>query len=156
MNIHEKMMAEALKEAARAAQMDEVPVGAVIARDGRIIARACNLRERDKSPLAHAEIIAIAQAAMALGGWRLLGCSLYVTLEPCAMCAGAIVNARIPEVYFGAYDPKAGALGSVYDLNEGKLNHRALVQGGILEEECGGVLRAYFQNKRKRGKKDEL
>lgn len=156
MNFHEEMMAEALKEASRAAAMDEVPVGAVIVRDGKILARACNLRETDKSPLAHAEILAISQAAEILGGWRLIGCSLYVTLEPCTMCAGAIINARIPEVYFGAYDPKAGAFGSVYDLNEGKLNHRALVQGGILQEECGGVLKAYFQNKRKRGKKDEL
>lgn len=152
MDFDEEMMREALREAKKAAELDEVPVGAVIVKDGRIIARAGNRRETGKSPLAHAEILAIAAAAEALGGWRLIGCSLYVTLEPCAMCAGAMINARIPKVYFGAYDPKAGALGSVYNINEGKLNHTASVRGGILEEECSAVLKAYFQNKRKKGR----
>jgi len=147
-------MRAALKEAAKAGRIDEVPVGAVIVKDGKVIAKAYNRRETAKNPVSHAEILAIEKAAKALHGWRLLGCELYVTLEPCPMCAGAIINARIPRVYFGAYDPKAGALGSVYDLNEGRLNHRANVEGGILGEECAQVLKEYFLNKR--GKKEDM
>jgi len=142
-------MREALRLAEHAAKKDEVPVGAVIVRGGKIIARGYNLRETKHSPLAHAEIVAIGKAARRIGGWRLSGCTLYVTLEPCPMCAGAIVNARIDEVVFGAYDPKAGAFGSLYDLAEGRLNHTPRVTGGILQESCAAVLKQYFTNKRK-------
>lgn len=145
----EKWMECAIAEAQRAAEIDEVPIGAVIVREGRIIASAHNTRETDKNPLAHAEIGAIKKASEILGGWRLLECTLYVTLEPCPMCAGAIVNARIPRVVFGAYDRKAGALGTLYDLAEGKLNHTPEVAGGVLEEECAALLSGYFRNKRK-------
>jgi tRNA(adenine34) deaminase len=141
-------MAEAIALAKKAAKKDEVPVGAVIVKDGRIIARGYNRRETRKSPLAHAEILAIGKAARRLGGWRLSGCTLYVTLEPCPMCAGAIVNARIDEVVFGAYDPKAGACGSLYNLTEGKLNHTPRVIGGVLAGEASGLLKSYFQSKR--------
>ncbi len=149
MNEHEKYMREALRLAKRAARRDEVPVGALVVNNGKIIAKGYNLRETKHSPLAHAEIIAIHKAARRLGGWRLSGCTLYVTLEPCPMCAGAIVNARVDEVVFGAYDPKAGALGSVYNLAEGKLNHTPRVTDGVLEAECGALLRRYFADKRK-------
>lgn len=149
MSEHEQIMREALRLAERAAKRDEVPVGAVILRNGKIIAKGYNLRETKRSPLAHAEIVAISKAAHKLGGWRLTGCTLYVTLEPCPMCAGAIVNARIDEVVFGAYDPKAGAMGTLYNLAEGKLNHSPRVTGGVLEAECASVLRQYFASKRK-------
>jgi len=145
----EKWMEYAIAEAQRAAAIDEVPIGAVIVRDDVIIASAHNTRETDKNPLAHAEIGVIKKASEALGGWRLLECTLYVTLEPCPMCAGAIINARIPRVVFGAYDRKAGALGTLYDLAEGKLNHTPEVAGGVLEEECAALLSGYFRNKRK-------
>jgi tRNA(adenine34) deaminase len=149
MSEHEQYMREALRLAERAAKRDEVPVGAVVVRNGEIIARGYNLREGRRSPLAHAEIVAIGKAARRLSGWRLSGCTLYVTLEPCPMCAGAIVNARVDEVVFGAYDPKAGALGSLYNLAEGKLNHTPRVTGGVLEAQCAALLRQYFANKRK-------
>lgn len=142
-------MREALREATLAKEADEVPIGAVIVRDGKIIARAHNTREGDRCATHHAEILAIEQACRALGGWRLVGATLYVTLEPCAMCAGAIVNARIPTVVFGARDPRFGALGSRLDLNEAGLNHRAEVRSGVLAEECARMLSEYFQKKRK-------
>lgn len=145
---HEQMMRKALLLAKKAAGKDEVPVGALIVREGRIISRAYNQRETKKSPTAHAELLAIEKAAGKLGGWRLPGCTLYVTLEPCPMCAGAIVNARIPTVVFGAPDPKAGALGSVYDLAQGKLNHTPKVISGVLQKECGDILSDYFKKKR--------
>ncbi|MEG2520924.1 MAG: nucleoside deaminase, partial [Christensenellaceae bacterium] len=129
--------------------MDEVPIGAVIIHNGSVIASAYNTRETTKNPLHHAEILAIHQAAKALGAWRLLDCTLYVTLEPCPMCAGAIINARIPIVVFGAYDKKAGAFGTLYDLSEGKLNHTPQIFGGILEDECASLLSNYFKKKRK-------
>ncbi len=149
MDEHELFMREALRLAECAARRDEVPVGAVIVKNGKIIARGYNLRETKKSPLAHAEVVAIGKAARRLGGWRLSGCTLYVTLEPCPMCAGAIVNARVDEVVFGAYDPKAGAFGSLYNLAEGRLNHTPHVIGGVLRETCAGMLKQYFANKRK-------
>lgn len=149
-------MKAALKLAEQAAIKDEVPVGAVIVCDGKIIAKAHNLRETRRSPLAHAEIIAIEKAARRLGGWRLTGCTLYVTLEPCPMCAGAMVNARIDEVVFGAYDPKAGACGTLYDLTEGRLNHKPKVISGVLESECANVLKEYFKNKRAAAKSSDL
>ena len=143
-------MAAAIGMAKKAAAKDEVPVGAVIVKDGRIIAKACNLRETRKSPLAHAELLAIGKAAKRLGGWRLPGCTLYVTLEPCPMCAGAIINARIENVVFGAYDPKGGAMGSLYNLAEGRLNHQPLCIGGVLQEDCAALLTDYFKLKRKK------
>lgn len=149
MNEYERYMREALKLAAKAAKKDEVPVGALIVRNGRVISRGINLRETKNDPLAHAEITAIRKAAKKLKGWRLTGCTLYVTLEPCPMCAGAVINSRIEEVIFGAYDPKAGAFGSVYDLAQGKLNHKPKITGGVLKEECGRLLTDYFRNKRK-------
>ena len=141
-------MRQALALAKKAARADEVPVGALIVREGKIIARAYNKRETLKSPTAHAEFLAIAKAAKKMGGWRLMGCTLYVTLEPCPMCAGAIVNSRIPKVVFGAPDPKAGAFGSVYNLAEGKLNHTPEIVSGVLQKECGDVLSEYFKKKR--------
>nr|WP_242861815.1 tRNA adenosine(34) deaminase TadA [Christensenella timonensis] len=139
----------AIEEAKKAWEIDEVPIGALVVKDGRIIARAHNLRETGRSPLAHAEILAIGQASKHLGGWRLLDCTLYVTLEPCPMCAGACINARIPRIVFGAYDQKAGAFGTLYDLSEGKLNHKPQITGGVLEEECASLLSGYFKQKRK-------
>ena len=141
-------MTAALVMARKAAKKDEVPVGAVIVHNGAVIAKAHNLRETRHSPLAHAEMIAIEKAARKLHGWRLSGCTLYVTLEPCPMCAGAIVNSRIDEVVFGAYDPKAGACGTLYNLAEGRLNHTPKVTGGVLEEESAAVLKDYFRAKR--------
>ena len=147
-------MTAALELAKKAAKKDEVPVGAVIVHNGAVIAKAYNLRETRRSPLAHAEIIAIEKAARKLHGWRLSGCTLYVTLEPCPMCAGAIVNSRIDEVVFGAYDPKAGACGTLYNLTEGRLNHRPKVTGGVLEEESVAVLKDYFRAKRSAARTD--
>jgi len=148
MDVINKHMNTAIKLAKKAAERDEVPVGAVIVSEGRVIAKACNLRETKKDPLAHAEILAIKKAARKLKGWRLEGCTLYVTLEPCPMCEGAIINSRINNVVFGAYDPKAGAFGSVYDLSEGRLNHKPKITGGVLEDECALLLKEYFRAKR--------
>lgn len=138
----------AMVEAKAAAEKGEIPVGAVIVRDGRIIATAGNGRETDKSALAHAELTAIGKACEALGGWRLTGCTLYVTLEPCPMCAGAIVNARIPRVVYGATDPKAGAMGGLFDMNLQPLNHHPEVTAGVLGDECAELLRAFFRERR--------
>lgn len=147
---HESFMKKALLQAQRAAARDEAPIGAVVVRDGTIIARAYNRRECDKDPVGHAEILALRKAARKLGGWRLIDCDIYVTLEPCAMCTGAMVNARIRALYFGAYDPKAGACGSIMDvLGNTALNHKVRVMGGILEKPCGAILTRYFKQKRK-------
>lgn len=149
----------ALREAEAAAAEDEVPVGAVIvrtshARSRQVIASAHNQREQLHDPTAHAEMIAITQAAGVVGDWRLEGCTLYVTLEPCPMCAGAIVLARITRVVYGAADPKAGAASSLYQLlTDDRLNHRAEVTCGVLAPDCGRVLTSYFKNKRRQGKK---
>ena len=145
----EQMMALAIERAREAEDHGDVPIGAVIARGDELLAAAGNERELRADPTAHAEILAIRAAAEALGGWRLPGTTLYVTLEPCAMCAGAIVLARIPSVVFGAPDPKAGAAGSVLDvLAEPALNHRPAVTGGVLEAECAALLREFFAAKR--------
>ncbi|MCF6097606.1 tRNA adenosine(34) deaminase TadA [Thermovorax subterraneus] len=142
-------MGEALKEAQKAFDMDEVPVGAVIVKDGSIIARAHNTREMSQDATAHAEILAIRKACEAVGSWRLIGCSLYVTLEPCPMCAGAIILARLDRVVFGAWDPKAGAAGSVVNLFEvERFNHHPEVISGVLAEECGALLKEFFRQKR--------
>lgn len=146
----EYYMREALTEAERAAAADEVPVGAVIVRYGIVIARAANTRETSKCATHHAEILAIEEACRTLGGWRLPQTTLYVTLEPCPMCAGAITNARIARVVFGAFDPKAGAYGSVLDMNALPLNHHPDVRGGCLAPECREALTSYFRAKRKK------
>ena len=145
--IDEGFMREALCEARRAMELDEVPVGAVIVRDGKIIAKAYNTRESDKNALCHAEIKAINSACAALGGWRLVGCTLYVTLEPCPMCAGAIVNSRVERVVFGAFDSKAGAFGTMINLNDYPL-FKPEVEGGVLREECAELLSTFFKSKR--------
>jgi tRNA(adenine34) deaminase len=146
---HSRWMDAALDEARLAAEHDDVPVGAVIVRGGAILAAGHNERERLEDPTAHAEVLAIRRAAEALGTWRLLDTTLYVTLEPCAMCAGAIVLARIPRVVFGTTDPKAGAAGSVLDvLAEPRLNHRPVVEAGPRADACAAVLRAFFAARR--------
>jgi tRNA(adenine34) deaminase len=146
-------MRAALAEARKAAADDEVPVGAVLVQNGRIIARDHNRRERLNDPTAHAEMLVITGAAASLSSWRLLDTTLYVTLEPCAMCAGAIVLARVPRVVYGASDPKAGAAGSVIDLlAHPRLNHRAAVTAGILGDECGALLVDFFASRRGRAK----
>jgi tRNA(adenine34) deaminase len=146
---HAEAMAIALEEARQAEAHGDVPIGAAIYRDGELLARAGNERELRKDPTAHAEVLAIRAAAERLGGWRLPGTTLYVTLEPCAMCAGAIVLARIPTVVYGAPDPKAGAAGSVLDvLAEPALNHRPEVIAGVREEKCAAVLREFFASRR--------
>lgn len=142
-------MEAALAEASAAAQVGEVPVGAVVVYEGRIIARARNGRETDRDPLAHAEILAIRRAAAHLGRWRLTGCSLVVTLEPCPMCAGAIVNARLDQLIFAAFDPRAGAAGSLMDVvRDPRLNHRAAVHSGVRAEAAGKLLRDFFATRR--------
>ena len=141
-------MREAMSLAALAEQIDEVPVGALIVRDGEVIARAYNTREHSKCATHHAEILAIEEACRVLGGWRLPGCTLYVTMEPCAMCAGAIINSRIPRVVYGAPDLRFGAFGSLINLAELPLNHKPEIIGGVLEDENVKVLRGYFKKKR--------
>lgn len=145
----EQLMRLALAQAERAAGHGDVPIGAVVARGGEVIAAAANERELSRDPTAHAEVLALRAAAAHLGGWRLPDSTLYVTLEPCAMCAGAIVLARVPRVVFGAADPKAGAAGSVLDiLAEPRLNHRPEVVEGVLAEEASALLREFFAGRR--------
>jgi tRNA(adenine34) deaminase len=152
--LHEFYMKQALGQAEAAFAEDEVPVGAVIVHHDRIIAAAYNQREQLHDPTAHAEMVAITQAAEALTSWRLEGCTLYVTLEPCPMCAGAILQARIPEVVFGATDPKAGAVESLFTLLDDKrLNHRVQVTSGIDAAACGDILTRFFRKQRSLGKK---
>jgi tRNA(adenine34) deaminase len=150
----QRWMRVALAEAQAAFDDGEVPVGAIIVHRERIIARAHNQREMLRDPTAHAEMVAITQAAQALSNWRLEGCELYVTLEPCPMCAGAIVQARIPLVVYGAADPKAGACHTLYSITEDpRLNHRSMVVGGVLGEECGSILTRFFAQRRAAGAK---
>ena len=146
-NQDEIFMLEALKEAEIAANEDEVPVGAIIVRNGEILVKAHNTREKDKNALYHAEIKAINEACKILGGWRLVGCTLYVTLEPCPMCAGAIVNSRIERVVYGAPDHKAGAFGTMINLTDYPL-FKPQITSGILATECSGILSNFFKNKR--------
>ena len=144
------MMRRALELAAKAAELDEVPVGAVLAVGGAIVAEAYNEREAAKDPTAHAELLAIARAAKQLERWRLFGATLYVTLEPCPMCAGAMVNARIDRLVYGADDPKAGAVRTLFSIaDDPRLNHRVAIESGVLAAECGELLRAFFKKKRK-------
>ncbi len=141
----------ALTEASEAARLGEVPVGALVVRDGEVLGRAHNRREVDRDPLAHAELLALRQAARAVGGWRLVGCTLYVTLEPCAMCAGALVNSRIERLVFGASDPKAGFCGSLGDLvRDPRLNHRLEVVSGVEAEASAELLKEFFRRLRQR------
>jgi tRNA(adenine34) deaminase len=145
----ERIMRLALEEARAAAEGGDVPVGAVIVRGDEILARAGNAREREQDPTAHAEILALRRASGAIGSWHLEGCAMVVTLAPCAMCAGAIVLARLDRLVFGASDPKAGFAGSLGDLvRDGRLNHEVDVTAGVLAEECGDVLRAFFADRR--------
>jgi len=148
--MEERFMKAAIREAVKAASEDEVPVGAVVVVDGKILCRAHNRKEKRNDATAHAEIVAINKASKKLGNWYLDHAELYVTLEPCAMCAGAIINSRIGKLYFGARDPKYGCCGSLYDLTADKrFNHNPEVEGGILAEECGALLTQYFKTKRK-------
>ncbi len=143
----------ALSQARMAAQRGEVPVGAVVTRGDRLVASAHNLREVDRDPTAHAELLAIIRASQVLGRWRLSGCTLYVTLEPCPMCAGAIVNARLDRVVYGATDPKAGAVRSLFTIaDDPRLNHRASLTAGILEDDCSAILKNFFRARRKAAK----
>ena len=147
--LDQHFMRLALREAERAVEHDDVPVGAVIVRDGEVIGSGHNERELRQDPTAHAELLAVREAARVLGSWRLLDCVLYVTLEPCAMCAGAIVLARVPRVIYGAGDPKAGAAGSVLDvLGEPRLNHRPEVAAGLLAAESAALLQGFFGSRR--------
>ena len=151
MNEKEKFMNEALKEAKKAYKKLEVPVGCVIVRDGKIIARGHNLKETKKDTTKHAEIIAIQKASKKLEAWRLLDCDMYVTLEPCSMCAGAIINSRIRNLYVGTMDKKTGAAGSVLNLfQDFTFNHKVCVENGILQERCEKVLKDFFKELRKR------
>jgi tRNA(adenine34) deaminase len=144
-------MARALELAREAASLGEVPVGAVAVKDGAVIGEAFNRREVDRDPLAHAELLAIRQAAQRLGAWRLTGVTLFVTLEPCSMCAGALVQARVSRLVFGARDPKAGAVGSLHDLaRDPRQNHRVEVTSGVLEEESGALLKDFFRTLREK------
>lgn len=155
MTTDERYMKEAMRQAKKAAALGEVPIGCVIVYEGKIIARGYNRRMIDKSALAHAEIIAIKKACKKMGDWRLEGCTMYVTLEPCPMCAGAIVQARIPRVVMGCMNPKAGCAGSVLNmLREDGFNHQAETESGVLGEECSGMMKGFFRQLRmKKGKK---
>jgi tRNA(adenine34) deaminase len=147
----EVWMMAALAEARRAAEIGEVPVGAVVVREGSVVGRGHNQRESDGDPLAHAEILAIRQAAAGIGDWRLLGCTMYVTLEPCAMCAGALVNSRVERLVYGAPDPKAGFCGTLGNLvQDPRLNHRLEVTVGVLEGDCAALLRGFFASLRRK------
>lgn len=155
-SVQEKYMKEALRLAKKAYALGEVPIGCVIVYEGKIIGRGYNRRKTDKNTLSHAEITAIRKASKYMGDWRLEGCTLYVTLEPCQMCAGAIVQARIPEVVMGCMNPKAGCAGSILNLlNMPEFNHQVAVTGGILEAECSTVLKTFFAELRARNKAEK-
>lgn len=155
MSDHEIFMKAALKEAQKAASEGEVPIGCVIVKGGKIISRGRNAREKKKNALLHAETVAIDKACKKLSGWRLWECDLYVTLEPCPMCTGAIINSRIKRVFIGAMDPKAGAMGSVVDLTSFPFNHKPEIQTGLLADESQALLKEFFQNLRKQKQRTE-
>ena len=148
----EKFMMAAIKEAQKAERIQEVPVGAVIVYEGKVVARAHNKRNTQSDGTAHAEILAIKKAGKKLGRWNLTDCEMYVTLEPCAMCAGAAVNSRIKRIYFGAYDKRYGCCGSIMDITNSELNHRVEIVGGIMEEQCRVMLSSFFKKLRERAK----
>lgn len=157
MTIQESYMKAAIRQALKAESIGEVPIGCVIEYEGKIIARGYNRRMKDKTVLAHAEIAAIRKACKKIGDWRLEGCTMYVTLEPCPMCAGAIVQARIPEVVIGCMNPKAGCAGSVLDmLHEEGFNHQVETHTGILQEECSSLLTTFFKNLRQKQKEAKV
>lgn len=144
-----RFMKEAIKEAKKAELIDEVPIGCVIVKDDKIISRGHNVRESKKTPLGHAEIVAIEKACKKVGGWRLEDCDIYITLEPCIMCSGAIIQSRIRHIYYGASDPKGGAIESSINVLEAKnINHHPLVTSGLLKDECGEIISNYFKRKR--------
>jgi len=146
----------AMQEAARAEALAEVPIGALVVKDGEIIGRGFNLRETDQDPTAHAEMIAIRQAAESLGSWRLIDCTLYVTLEPCVMCMGAIILARIPHLVYGCRDPRVGAVGSIYDFStDERFNHKVNVREGVLQQECSEQLSGFFRKIREQKKQQK-
>ena len=152
----EKFMSQAIKQAKKAYALDETPIGCVIVHEGKVIGRGYNRRNTDKSPLAHAEITAIRKASRKIGDWRLEECTLYVTLEPCQMCAGAIIQARIPRVVVGCMNPKAGCAGSVLNLlHVERFNHQAELTTGVLEEECSGMMKQFFKELRARKKREK-
>ena len=154
--LDKKFMWEAIKQAKKAYALDETPIGCVIVHDGKIIGRGYNRRNTDKSPLAHAEITAIKKASRKLGDWRLEECTLYVTLEPCQMCSGAIIQSRIPRVVVGCMNPKAGCAGSVLNLLQvERFNHQAELTTGVLEEECSGMMKRFFKELRERKKREK-
>lgn len=156
MYMKEYFMKQAIKEAKKAREKEEVPIGVVIVKDDKIIARAHNLREIKKNAVAHAEILAIQKACKKLDAWRLMDCDMYVTLEPCPMCAGAILNSRIRKVYIGAMEPRSGATGSKINLFEDyEFNHRVEYETGILEEECRNLLQTFFKERREEQKRKE-
>ena len=156
MSVQEKYMKEALKQAKKALALGEVPIGCVIVHEGKIIGRGYNRRNTDKNTLAHAEITAINKASKKIGDWRLEDCTLYVTLEPCQMCAGAIVQARIPEVVMGCMNPKAGCGGSILNILEmPQFNHQVNVNRGVLEEDCSAILKTFFTELRERNKREK-
>lgn len=144
----EKYMLMALELAKKAAKKDEVPVGAIVVKNGKVIAKGYNRRQKSADPSAHAEFIAMVKAAKRIGNWRLDDCTLYVTLEPCPMCAGLALNARLPRLVYGACDPKSGAIESLHNLNDGRYNHTFEAVGRVLEKECAAVLTEYFRAKR--------
>ena len=149
-------MGLAIEEAKKSLELVEVPVGAVVVCDGEVVSAACNTRETDKNAVNHAELLAISAACKKLGGWRLHKCDLYVTLEPCPMCAGAIVNSRIVSVIYGASDKKAGAFGTLFDMNTFGLNHKPEIVGGVMEEECAALLSDFFAVLRERRKNEKI
>src|SRR5438874_6252077 len=150
MRMDETWMAEALAEARKAAADGEVPIGAVVVYDGRIVGRGRNARETRRDPTAHAEVLALQEAARSLQRWRLTGATVYATLEPCPMCAGALVNARVDRLVYAVADPKAGAVDTLFDVvRDPRLNHRVEIASGVLAEECGALLREFFRQRRK-------
>lgn len=152
--IDRRFMQEAIEQARRSLASEDVPVGAVVVHGNRVIGRGCNQRERLQDPTAHAEMLALTAAATHIGHWRLAGCTLYVTLEPCAMCAGALVLARLPRLVYGASDPKAGACGSLFEITQDpRLNHRVETVAGVLAEPCAALLREFFRRRRELGEK---
>lgn len=154
---HTQFMRQALAEAEEAFHLGEVPIGAVVVCDGRVVGRGHNMRETWRDPTAHAEVIAIREASAALNAWRLTGCTMYVTIEPCAMCAGASVLARVERLVYGAPDPKAGAVTSLYQIaDDPRLNHRVEVTSGVLQEECSALMRRFFRRLRERGCQDSV
>lgn len=152
MDLDQKFMKLAIRQAQKAKEMDEVPIGAIAVLDGKVIARAHNTREKTGNALNHAEVLAIQKACKKVGNWRLDEVTLYVTIEPCPMCMGAMLNARLKRLVYGADDKKGGACGTLYDLNDGRYNHTISVTKGVLKEDCANIIRTYFEDKRRKNK----